>query len=622
VGTNPISVSVADVNGDGKLDVVTANLDSDNISVLLNSSGVLTELNKSVSFAPNANFFDAELYAQGNYDKAQLTLQRQGVANVNDVFGASNPISFANGVISYSGTSIGTVTQSNGKLDLTFNSNAIQSAVTNTLRSLTYTNVGSGASEKITLDWTFSDGNTGSQGDGGVGTVTGTSVVNITDLTPPSITDFSPTSYATNVALNSDIVLTFSESIQRGTGNIVLKNSIGTVIATYDAASSPNLSITGNTLTINPSSDLAFSTRYIVELASGSVKDLSGNVYSGASGYEFTTTAPNSLPTGSVTITGKAEQNQTLIVSNSLADSDGLGVISNQWFSNDVAISGANQTTYTLTANDVGKAISVKASYVDGLNKFETVTSSKVTVSNVNDTPTGSVTIAGTPTQGQVLIASNTLADADGLGIISNQWFSNDVAISGANQTTYTLTANDVGKAISVKASYTDLQNTVESMTSGATALIIALQTAPPGNVSNKIVALVFLADSDMEYKVANSSTKIFGCAGDQTLSFDSGVFNVHPDANVEKLVFKESMSNYKFKQSGNSLDIYNSADILITNTGLQDDSNGTQLQFLEGIVETAFVPTATGLTITISNQTVSNQNPEAISIIGVAHIG
>ena len=39
-------------------------------------------------------------------------------------------------------------------------------------------------------------------------------------------------------------------------------------------------------------------------------------------------------------------------------------------------------------------------------------------MANVNDAPTGSVTITGTATQGQTLTAGNTLADADGMGTV------------------------------------------------------------------------------------------------------------------------------------------------------------------------------------------------------------
>ena len=78
---------------------------------------------------------------------------------------------------------------------------------------------------------------------------------------------------------------------------------------------------------------------------------------------------------------------------------------------------GATGSTYTLTQADVGTTITVVASYTDGQGTAESVTSAGVgPVANVNDAPTGSVTISGTPTEDQILTASNTLADEDGLG--------------------------------------------------------------------------------------------------------------------------------------------------------------------------------------------------------------
>jgi hypothetical protein len=145
----------------------------------------------------------------------------------------------------------------------------------------------------------------------------------------------------------------------------------------------------------------------------------------------------NDLPTGSVTIMGTATQGQVLTASNILADLDGLGAIGYQWLSNGSAISGATASTYTLTQAEVGKTVSVKASYTDLLGTTESVTSSITTsVANVNDLPTGSVKISGTATQGQVLTASNTLADLDGLGTISYQWLSNGLVISSAEPRT------------------------------------------------------------------------------------------------------------------------------------------------------------------------------------------
>ena len=109
------------------------------------------------------------------------------------------------------------------------------------------------------------------------------------DTVAPTVTAFSPSDEATAVAIGANIVVTFSEAVQRGTGSIVLKTSAGVVVATYDAATSSNLSISGNALTINPTSDLAYNTGYKVEFASGAVKDLAGNSYGGTTSYNFST---------------------------------------------------------------------------------------------------------------------------------------------------------------------------------------------------------------------------------------------------------------------------------------------------------------------------------------------
>ncbi|MCX7273047.1 MAG: Ig-like domain-containing protein [Burkholderiales bacterium] len=111
------------------------------------------------------------------------------------------------------------------------------------------------------------------------------------DTTAPTVTAFSPADGATGVARESNIVLTFSEPIQRGTGNIVIREASGAAFASYDAATSGNLAIAGNTLTLDPSGELRYGKSYSVEFAIGSIKDLSGNDYAGTLSYDFTTLA-------------------------------------------------------------------------------------------------------------------------------------------------------------------------------------------------------------------------------------------------------------------------------------------------------------------------------------------
>ncbi|WP_328591695.1 FG-GAP-like repeat-containing protein [Prosthecochloris vibrioformis] len=203
--------------------------------------------------------------------------------------------------------------------------------------------------------------------------------------------------------------------------------------------------------------------------------------------YLSATTPGNEGPTGTVAITGLAEQGETLSADiSTLADEDGLGTLSYQWYAGDGAIGGATASTYTLTQAEVGKEIKVEVCYTDDEGMAESVTSSATAaVAKVNDEPTGSVTIDGTVTEGQTLTANtSTLADEDGLGTLSYQWYAGDGAIGGATASTYTLTQAEVGKEIKVEVCYTDDEGMAESVTSSATASVANVNDAPTGSVT------------------------------------------------------------------------------------------------------------------------------------------
>ena len=102
-----------------------------------------------------------------------------------------------------------------------------------------------------------------------------------------------------------------------------------------------------------------------------------------------------------------------------------------------------------------------------------------------NTAATGEPTISGTPQVGESLTAGTAdISDADGLDRVSYnyQWFAGDANIQHATARTYTPGVNDVGKTIKVKVSFTDDRGNAESLTSIATAAVLAtVPTAPQG---------------------------------------------------------------------------------------------------------------------------------------------
>lgn len=230
----------------------------------------------------------------------------------------------------------------------------------------------------------------------------------------------------------------------------------------------------------------------------------------------------NDTPTGGVTIDGEATQGKVLTANNNFADSDGLGAITYQWQAGGTNITGAAASTITLAQAQVGKVITVTASYADGFKFAESISSGPTAaVANVNDSPTGSVTIAGITTQGKVLTASNTIVDVDGLGTISYQWKADGINIDGATARTLTLGQAEVGKIITVTASYTDLLGTLETLTSVATASVANVNDSPVGSVT-----ISGLATQDQVLSATNTLADVDGI-GDITYQWKANGVNI-----------------------------------------------------------------------------------------------
>ncbi|WP_375459038.1 choice-of-anchor I family protein [uncultured Enterovirga sp.] len=125
-----------------------------------------------------------------------------------------------------------------------------------------------------------------------------------TDVVAPVLTTSSPADEATAIAVGSDLVLTFDEAVVRGSGNIILRPAAGADVV-IDVTDATQVTISGTTVTINPTAALAAGTAYNVIIPGSAFTDAAGNSFVGTqnavSGLEagelnFTTAAPGAAP--------------------------------------------------------------------------------------------------------------------------------------------------------------------------------------------------------------------------------------------------------------------------------------------------------------------------------------
>lgn len=117
------------------------------------------------------------------------------------------------------------------------------------------------------------------------------------DTTPPTISTYSPADDATGVALDSNLVATFSEPVAVGSGTVRLY-AVGnpTAIQTFTPVAGD---ISGAVVTLNPTADLIAGTSYYVQIDAGAFTDVSLNNFAGISNnttWSFSTVAADSTP--------------------------------------------------------------------------------------------------------------------------------------------------------------------------------------------------------------------------------------------------------------------------------------------------------------------------------------
>jgi hypothetical protein len=112
------------------------------------------------------------------------------------------------------------------------------------------------------------------------------------DATPPALVASVPANGAVNVAVTTDVSMTFSEAIEPTTSleDVVVTPDLGDGVVSWSNG--------GRTVTFDPDVDLMDDTAYTLIILPGGVRDLAGNGNAGA--IQITWSTGSSLPTGRI----------------------------------------------------------------------------------------------------------------------------------------------------------------------------------------------------------------------------------------------------------------------------------------------------------------------------------
>ncbi|RUA04629.1 MAG: hypothetical protein DSY43_05960 [Gammaproteobacteria bacterium] len=163
----------------------------------------------------------------------------------------------------------------------------------------------------------------------------------------------------------------------------------------------------------------------------------------------------NADATGGIYLQGETTQGQTLTLTSSVSDADGMGDVNYQWqVSTDrqtwVDIVGATSSELTLAQAHIGKYVRTVVSYTDDRGALESVTTySSAQIISDNHAPvvTTAVSLTGTEDQNLSITTAQLLAnasdvDGDDLTVSNLVVIGNNASITNNNDGTWSLTPN------------------------------------------------------------------------------------------------------------------------------------------------------------------------------------
>ena len=158
---------------------------------------------------------------------------------------------------------------------------------------------------------------------------------------------------------------------------------------------------------------------------------------------------------------------------------------------------------------------------------FSTLSDSvSIEIASRNDPPTGGVSVVGVAAVGEVIsVDTSRLADGDGLGNLNYQWNRDGNPVDGATASTYTLAEADVGAVISVTVSYTDAENSFESVTSSLSSTVLGVNNSPVLDPSADLQLDSIVEDTDAPVGLVGTPvSSLINGPSDRLLEFPASV--------------------------------------------------------------------------------------------------
>ena len=501
--------------------------------------------------SPTLYISDLELNASGNFAGAVLTLTRSGGANTEDVFssqssGGTLSTLIAGSYFSVDSITIGRVVQNGGgTLTLSFTANATQPILNRAMQQIAYANTSSAPPSKVQIDWTFNDGNTGSQGTGGALSITGKSIVSITPVNDP------PQLIAPLVDQSATAGTVFTYSIPMGSFIDPDIEKLSYSLSMSDGTGVPPW------LTFNTSTQTFTGTPTAFDIGilnlRVTVKDVAN---ASADGYFRLSVLPQDRTPPTIAV---SSTKSSLMAGDTATLTFTLSEPSTNFIASDVTVSGGTlsnftgsgnsyNATFTPTANSTANGVVSVASgvFTDAAGNANVDGSdANNTVSFAVDTLIPTIAVSSTKSS---LIAGDTATLTFTLSEPSTNFVASDVTVSGGTLSNFT------GGGTSYTATLTPTAN---STTSAVVGIASGVFTDVAGNAN----ADGSDANNRVTFTVNTLGKSILGTASNDNLTGSTGNDSIDGGAGIDIVSYGSNKSAYTVVRANNSFSVSSVAD-------------------------------------------------------------